>query len=366
MSETTEPRLLGPEISLYHHALRLHRRDPEAPLPHHGKPFPHRHRSSDEDMRSRGAAVAAILDRHFADPDAVPAHLAEAFHDVPVPIHRTEHVAAAALRADRARVQATGRWLVRNCMDQCGALAGLALLAEEWERDEEDIDLIMTIGLLSDTFGPLAAHALQRRGAYDALCRLADRTTGWGRVYLVESLCRYGSHRAREWLLRHSCDGDFLNGYFAYQVATATHLHEAITVDEVDGELLDNTGRLLHTLTYCGGMSLGLADYPPARQVLAAYAGHLGRQEPTWGRFVDAAGVALHLLQVPAERAGLPAEAADLLAERLLAVLNRADWCATAREARAAGNEHTKWFAKSVAQPLRLRAFGQGVLDESE
>lgn len=102
-----------------------------------------------------------------------------------MPIHRSEHIAAAALRVDRQRVQQTGRWLVRHSTDRCAATVGLALLATDWAED--DIPLIRTIGLLSERFGALAAEALQRRcGGGEALLWLAKRagrpsdlTDGW-------------------------------------------------------------------------------------------------------------------------------------------------------------------------------------------
>jgi hypothetical protein len=145
---------------------------------------------------------------------------------------------------------------------------GLALLATDWAED--DIPLIQTIGLLSNSFGALAAEALQRRrGGGEALLWLAQRVAGWGRVYVVEALCRAGGHTSRGWLLRHACDGDFLDGYFAGQVATAAHLHEAITGTDVDDDLIDHTGRLLKTMADCAGMGTTLEHYPPAPIVLA-------------------------------------------------------------------------------------------------
>ncbi|HEY0696582.1 MAG TPA: hypothetical protein VGD43_02095, partial [Micromonospora sp.] len=204
---------------MFAHALRLHQQNPDGILPRDGKPYPdqHRHRrrpQSREDQRRVGAGAAAILDAHFGKVDAAPSELVDAFCDVDVPIHRNEHIAAAALRADRQRVRQTGRWLVRHSTDQCATTVGLALLATDWVED--DIPLIQTIGLLSSRFGPLAAEALQRRcGGGEALLWLAQRVGGWGRVYVIEALCRMGGNTSRHWLLRHACDGDYLNGYFA-------------------------------------------------------------------------------------------------------------------------------------------------------
>ncbi|RVX38888.1 hypothetical protein EDD27_1216 [Nonomuraea polychroma] len=364
MSETTEPRLLGSQISLFDHALRLHRQSPDAPLARDGEPYPDEdlHRSSaepPEDRRLEGMDVAVVLDAHFARADAAPAELADAFHGLYIPIHHNEHIAAAALRADLRRVRRTGRWLVRHGTDRCAVTVGLALLATDWA--EEDIELIQTIGLLSGHFGPLAAKALRRKLGGEALLWLAQRVAGWGRVYVVEELCQWGvSDAARAWLLRHSCDGDFLNGYFAGKVATAAHLHEAITGLDVDDDLIDNTSRMLNIMAQCSGMGMTLERYPPARVVLEAHVGHLARQAPATGRYVNAAAIADHLASKAPEQIGCAPEHRDHLVRSYLAVLDREEWCQAVR-ADLHRNEHFyAWFADNVAARLRLRAFTGG------
>jgi hypothetical protein len=363
VSATTEPELLGPRISLYEHALRLHQQDPGSAIPRDGEPYPddEAHRRpprprESNDRRLRGADVAAVLDAHFAKTNAPPSELADAFHDLDVPIHHNEHIVAAALRADRQRVRHAGRWLVRHSTDRCSATVGLALLATD--RVEEDIPLIQTIGLLSDRFGPLAADALRRRRRGEqALLWLAQRVTGWGRVYVIEALCGHGGHASRRWLLRHACDGDFLNGYFAGQVATAAHLHEAITGTDVDDELVDHTGRLLNIMTDCGGMGMTLEHYPPASIVLASHSAHLGAQAPTVNRYLDAAVIADQLAEKAPERSGCTAEQRDHLVRQYLAVLDRQDWCDTVRTGLDPNSDYFAWFAGNVAVRRRLRAF---------
>ncbi|WP_225860801.1 hypothetical protein [Streptomyces triticiradicis] len=56
-----------------------------------------------------GKDVALVLDAHFARASAHPGELADAFHDVHIPIHPNEHIAAAAERAGRERVRRAGR-----------------------------------------------------------------------------------------------------------------------------------------------------------------------------------------------------------------------------------------------------------------
>nr|MDT0659119.1 hypothetical protein [Micromonospora sp. DSM 115978] len=365
MSVETEPGSLGSQTSLFEHALRLHREDPDGVLPRDGEPYPddgiHGRRwrpQTQKDRRLDGADVAAILDAYFGRTDATPSELADGFHDVDVPIHRNDHIAAAALRADREQVRRTGRWLVRHSTDRCSATVGLALLATDWNKD--DVPLIQTIGLLSHRFGPLAADALRRRGGEEALLWLAQRVAGWGRVYVVEALCRGGVYTSRRWLLRHACDGDYLNGYFAGNVATAAHLHEAIVGTDVDDDLVDHTGRVLRIMADCSGMGLTLGHYPPAPTVLAAHAAHLGRQAPTVTRYTDAAMIADHLSAKAPERVGCTIEQRDRIVRQYLAVLDQPDWCDTVRMGTDLNSDFFVWFIDNVAARLRLRAFSEG------
>ncbi len=225
--------------------------------------------------------------------------------------------------------------------------------------DDDDITLITTLGLLSHQFGPLAVHALERRwrgGGSDALLWLADRVTGWGRVYVVESLCKMGSSMARPWLLRRACDGDYLNRYFAGEVATAAHLHEAITALDPDSELVDHTGLLLTIMADSRGMGLTLDHYPPTPVVIAAHAEHAGRLEPTVGRFVTCAQLAGYLRQ-PTMQLSWPSGRREQVLENYLSLLDREAWCSVARAGLAAGDQRITWLAEALAPELGLRAF---------
>ncbi|MEV6235894.1 hypothetical protein [Lentzea sp. NPDC051838] len=290
--------------SLFDHAVALHRQFPDGPLPLDGSPYPDEARFQgfrarhhrDQDRRAEGADVATVLDAYFATDTGSAEQLAETLARLDVPIRANDHIRAAALRAGRARVRRTGQWLVRKAHDRNAAVVGLALL--ETGHDDRDTPLIRTIGLLSNLFAPLAADALLRRqSGVEALLWLGDRTSGWGRVYVVEALCK--SSRARPWLLRHACDGDILNGYFAGNVATAAHLHAAIAFDDADEELVDHTGRLLHVMTWCRGMGTTLEGYPAAAPVVEAYARHVSRLPATEARLRTRSALAEHLRAVP-------------------------------------------------------------------
>ncbi|MGW8954379.1 hypothetical protein [Streptomyces sp. NPDC055709] len=363
MSETTGMQLPGSQTTLFDHALGLHQLAPGEPLPRDGEPYPddgvHRCRQgpeAPEDRQSAGKDVALILDAHFARGSALPSELADAFHDVYVPIHRNEHIAAAAERADRERVRRTGRWLVRYGTDRCSVTVGLALVAAVGTAD--DIPLIQTIGLLSKRFGPLAAHAFERGpGGVEALLWLAERVTGWGRVYVVEALCRLDDPAARPWLLRRACDGDVLNGYFAGEVATVARLHEALADLDTDSEMVDHIGRLLHLMSDCEGMGLTLARYPHSRVVLEAYARHVGSLSPTIRRYFTIAVLTQHLTTEPPEAAGCTAAQQEALRATYLEILDREAWTQTARAGSTSDDNRMRWLADHRAPQLRLRAF---------
>ncbi|WP_132191574.1 MULTISPECIES: hypothetical protein [Kribbella] len=203
--------------------------------------------------------------------------------------------------------------MVRHGTDRCAVTVGLALLAAV--GTVEDIPLIQTIGLLSNRFGPLAAAALERLpGGAAAILWLADRVSGWGRVFVVEALCRLDDPSAHPWLLRRACDGEFLNGYFAGRVAVATRLHDA--GDEFDDpEVVDHTGRLLLTMSYCEGMGTSLSTYKHSATVLAVHARQAALLPPTLERVFVLAMLAQHLTCEPLPRAVCtPAQQQELLA----------------------------------------------------
>ncbi|MFJ9843825.1 hypothetical protein ACIRYZ_25890 [Kitasatospora sp. NPDC101155] len=363
MSAAPGPGLPEPQTSLFDYALQLHQQAPGKPLPRDGEPYPddglHRRQprpKPPENRRTEGAGAARILDEHFAQPLALPSALADAFHDVYMPIHPNDDIAAAAHRADGDRVRQAGRWLVRHGTDRCSVTAGLALLAAVGTAD--DILLIQTIGLLSNRFGPLAAHALERQpGGVDALLWLAERVTGWGRVYVVEALCRLDSPTARPWLLRRACDGDFLNGYFAGKVATAARLHEALADLATDSEMVDHTGLLLQLMSDCGGMGLTLAHYPHSAAVLEAHARHVGALSPTIERYYGVAWLTHYLTTRSPETAGCTMEQREALRATYLSVLDGEEWARTARAGLAAGDKRMRWLADHRTPQLRLRAF---------
>jgi len=76
-------------MTLFDHALLLHREDPDSPLPRDGEPFrdDSQHRGQPAPKRQRIGGLKGLrpppsLTATSPRPSAVPAELAQAFHDV--------------------------------------------------------------------------------------------------------------------------------------------------------------------------------------------------------------------------------------------------------------------------------------------
>jgi len=113
---------------------------------------------------------------------------------------------------------------------------------------------------------------------------LAERTDGWGRVYVVGALCDLRDPVAYPWQLRKAVNGDILNGYFAGKVAITCCLHEAIDQFGSDPEFVDATSRLLCVMSECEGMGLTLGPYPHSGRVLGAHSRTRTRPALGYGR----------------------------------------------------------------------------------
>ncbi|WP_018686218.1 hypothetical protein [Actinokineospora enzanensis] len=367
MNVVPEPGLLGSQQTLYDHALRLHRLAPDSPLDNEGAPFPdeerHRERGPGwpRDKTLVGADVARVLREYFADPGAGPDSLHDAFHGLLIPIYPNENITAVAEQADPELVRATGRWLVRHGTDRCPATVGLALLAVAGTVD--DIPLIQIVGLMSDSFGVLAAEALKRlNGNAATLIWLADRVIGWGRVRVVETLCGIDDPAIRPWLLRRAINGDALNGYFAARVARVAVVHEAIEDPGVDEDVVDHTGSLLNVICHTTyGMGMPLEMYKHGASVMYAHARHLRALKPTGLRFAISVSL-LHYVTTNADGLDWPSELLQRIRETYFSVLVREDWCEAARRAVTHGDEQLnprflRWVAGELAPQLGLRAF---------
>ncbi|MGW5106719.1 hypothetical protein [Nocardia sp. NPDC004123] len=241
---------------------------------------------SDDRADHRGTRTSRLIDEYFSVPREHRdiERLCREIIEYDIQIALWPSMAEAISRVDPGQARELGRRLTRTSIDENPTVLGMAILAAV--GTEEDVSLIQTIGLLSNTFGLLAAQALARLpDATTNLIWLADRTAGWGRVYLVETICELNDPAAEQWLLRKACDGDYLNGEYAYKVACAVPIHQAIAAPDADEALIDHTGDLMSTLVWSDGMGGTIWDYEHAEQVLTDYLSHMGVLAPTLIRY---------------------------------------------------------------------------------
>ncbi|MET9486641.1 hypothetical protein [Nocardia sp. NPDC006630] len=291
MSASTGSAQPSRETTFYDHASALARRYPGIPLPYEGRPYPDAdrrgiRRASGDESDFQGTRTSRLIDEYFSTPTEHRdiARLCREVIEYDIEIALWPSIAEAISRADPGHARELGRHLARTSTDENPAVLGMAMLAVVGTG--EDVSLIQTIGLLSNTFGLLASQALARLpDATTNLIWLADRTAGWGRVYMVYAICELGDRAAEPWLLRKACDGDYLNGEFAYKVACTAPVHEAIAAPDADEALIDHTGDLISTLAWCDGMGGTLWDYEHAEQVLAHYLSHIRGLAPSPDRY---------------------------------------------------------------------------------
>ncbi|WP_067824735.1 hypothetical protein [Nocardia inohanensis] len=351
--------------TFYNHARALARRYPDIPLPRAGRPYPDadrrdRCRGSDDESDFRGIRTSRLIDEYFSAPtrhrDIAKLYREVIEYDIESALWPS--VREAISRADPGQARELGRHLTLTSTDQNPTVLGMALLAVA--GTEQDVRLIQTIGLLSNTFGLLAAQALARLpDATTNLIWLADRTAGWGRVYLVYALCELGDPAAEPWLLRKACNGDDLTGEFAYKVSCAAPVHTAIAAPDADETLIDHTGELMSTMAWCDGMGGTLWDYGQAEQVLTDYLSHVRGLAPSSDRYRWAWALACFLDGRPNVTAP---DWATLAALRVgyWSLLNTPSWHCIPVSAANSDNERTREWANRVLDVLGRRGAERG------
>ncbi|WP_327138799.1 hypothetical protein [Nocardia sp. NBC_01327] len=361
MSASTGSAQPSSPTTFYNHALALVRRYPDVPLPRDGEPYPDADRRRNRVWSAgrsddQGTRTSRLIDEFFSAPTEHRdiARLCREVVDYDIAIALWPSIAAAIGRADPGQARELGRHLTRTSTDQNPTVLGMALLAVA--GTEDDISLMQTIGLLSDTFGLLASQALARLPeASTNLIWLADRTAGWGRVYTVCAICELADPAADPWLLRRACDGHHLNGEFAYKVACAAPVHDAIAAPDADEALIDHTGDLLSTLAWCDGMGETLREYAHSEQALTHYLSHIGALTPNLVRYQSVWALACFLDGRP-NLAPLNWAALEPLRTGYWSLLATPAWHSVLTA--ASDNERTREWAIRILDELRQRLAG--------
>lgn len=171
------------------------------------------------------------------------------------------------------------QWLVRESPDRASVKIGIALLG--LLLPARDTETLMLLGL-HDEFTLYVAVALKNtlpsEEGENALWSLARKVDGWGRIHLVERLCKSNRADIKAWLLREGYKNSVMHEYLAYACAVGGELLEALKPDSVDDELLNGAGDLIQALI-SGGPAEGIESYIDSAKVIQRYLEHTAKRE---------------------------------------------------------------------------------------
>lgn len=245
VSVVDERRALDHPVSLFEHALRLHRLTPDGPLPDGGYPLPCESDHPDVPYSEPRPALLALLREFVSDPMLSAAELHE----------RCTHLAVTARDATRAlqelapepsqRLLGAARWLVKCGTDRRAVLVGLGLL--DGNAEQADVSLIKIVGLLRFAERPAAEVLAKIPTAARDLIWLAERLRNYSRAIVVGALVGNPDPVVREWVL--STPRDLLSSDLARRVAEGYSVAEMLGEPAVADVSWDQAGNLLLAMT---------------------------------------------------------------------------------------------------------------------
>ena len=353
MSGVNEHDALDRRLSLYDHAMLLHRRDPGAPLVEGGCPLPDADAQPDGTTvdipeSERRASLLAVLGRFFDDSTG----RVEALHDQLLrpdfPRWSLADTVETWPAMDTDRVRQAGVWLVRNATDRRPASIGLALLIRAGRA--EDASVVRTLGLLGH-LGVLAVHALAAIGGPTSdLVWLAQRSVGQPRESAIRALCQRTDPVAVAWLLRHVADQEELASSHAREIAELLGLADVLRAEHLDGEIVDQAGRLLLDMVAINDHRTQLGAYADACRTYSLLVRHIEAVAPSVDRFAMVVSLAEELRTGRAACLSWdPGQRADLVA-RLGQVLRRPDWAGHLATASRSPDRSLRWRASWAGQ----------------
>lgn len=175
---------------------------------------------------------------------------------------------------DARRLRALTVFLATQAPDRQVVKLAMALLA--FFPYQQSVDLLQTLGSHDEftLYAVVAMRTILPPGEFTlAWLALAKRTTGWGRIQLIERLPDALDRTVRKWLLREGYNNDVMVEYTAWHCAEYGRLHDALE-GEVDAELLKGAAEILLGMI-SGEPGPGINKYTFAVQACERYLGHI-------------------------------------------------------------------------------------------
>lgn len=179
---------------------------------------------------------------------------------------------------DQERLHTVARWLAMEAADREAVKLAIAILG--LFRDENDLDLLMTLGR-HEEFTLFAVVAIQNSEVDidDRLWKLAQHVRGWGRIHIVERLESTEDEYIRDWLVREGYRNDVMLEYTALICARAGRLREKLVEGKVDDEMIGAAGDILTAMLSGSGPAEGYESYEQGPEAYEAYLRILASRE---------------------------------------------------------------------------------------
>jgi hypothetical protein len=163
------------------------------------------------------------------------------------------------------------------------AIALLGILGGEGEKE------IISILGRQEEFTLYSAVALSNSlaDAEPELWQLAQKVDGWGKIQIVNRISSTDSPEIKNWLLLEGYRNNIMNEYLAFACATGGDLKQALSVEDIDNDLLDSAGEIIEALI-TGGPAQDINDYQDAGFVILMYLKHLEPRSTKLNHFVTA------------------------------------------------------------------------------
>ncbi|WP_329112540.1 hypothetical protein [Streptomyces sp. NBC_01353] len=356
MSAPDERDALTPRPSLYDHALRLFRAEPDGRLPVRGYPSPDRtsRQRSPLDRRNARQTTVDAITPFLTDPDTVHAadEVQRRLDEVGVRDHHIRWALADLPLEDEAAARALGRRLSRTGTSGVAVCLGIGLLARLGEP--EDIPYLRTLGLLRDFTGCAVEALAPLDRATAALVWLAVHVKDRELRPLVDALASGDDEATRARLMTIPRNPRVVGPETVRRIAEAVRLADVLREDPVDVGVLAEAAWLLSWMTSQRDYRPEILSYEDAVIAYEAVVARAALLPPTLDHCASLLSLALDLHSGPSHLLPWPPGRREALLADLESLLHSPAWVAVADHEPDDPTElrRARWIRRTARQPF--------------
>ncbi|MEU6075416.1 hypothetical protein [Micromonospora sp. NPDC047074] len=347
MSDVAERKALDLPTIL-EHATALHAAHPYGPLPNDGQPYPDLgpvagRPSTRRPYGERRGLLFDLVRSVHADtpaPDRAGKRLAEALAAMGADCRMAVPLREVVVDFDPGWRRQVGRKLAYGGHERGTVSVGLALLAGTAERD--DAGPVRLLGLLGRPLGEIAIRVLRDiPGAADDLIWLADRSDPWRRARAVRALCALAEPATFDWLLAHGVGPDGRSMTNARRIAETVGIVDRLVADDVDGDVVEQAGRVLLAMSQRAAGNAELRGYADAPAAVSRFAHAAPIMTPSFDRYALVVALLADLSVGQAATLDWPRQELDRVRSGLDDLLAQPAWVEVLETARRSADSQT-------------------------